>query len=121
MANRKLRLLYVAKLFQEQTDEDHTVTVNDIIDYLAALGIPAERKTIYDDLELLRLFGMDILHIRAKTHSYCLGQRTFELPELKMLIDVVQASPFLTARKSVELIDKLERLASTAQAGSLRR
>ena len=85
------------------------------------LGIPAERKAIYEDLELLRLVGMDIVHTRTKTHNFHLGQRTFELPELKMLIDVVQASPFLTAKKSMKLIGKLESLASTAQAGSLRR
>ena len=121
MAHKKLKLLYLAQLFQEQTDEEHTVTVKDMIAYLDKLGIPAERKAIYEDLELLRLVGMDIVHTRTKTHNFHLGQRTFELPELKMLIDVVQASPFLTAKKSMKLIGKLESLASTAQAGSLRR
>ena len=121
MAPKKLKLLYLAQLFQEQTDEEHTVTVKDMIAYLDKLGIPAERKAIYEDLELLRLVGMDIVHTRTKTHNFHLGQRTFELPELKMLIDVVQASPFLTAKKSMKLIGKLESLASTAQAGSLRR
>ena len=121
MAHKKLKLLYLAQLFQEQTDEEHTVTVKDMIAYLDKLGIPAERKAIYEDLELLRLVGMDIVHTRTKTHNFHLGQRTFELPELKMLIDVVQASPFLMAKKSMKLIGKLESLASTAQAGSLRR
>lgn len=121
MAHKKLKLLYLAQLFQERTDEEHTVTVKDMIAYLDKLGIPAERKAIYEDLELLRLVGMDIVHTRTKTHNFHLGQRTFELPELKMLIDVVQASPFLTAKKSMKLIGKLESLASTAQAGSLRR
>lgn len=121
MAHKKLKLLYLAQLFQEQTDEEHTVTVKDMIAYLDKLGIPAERKAIYEDLELLRLVGMDIVHTRTKTHNFHLGQRTFELPELKMLIDVVQASPFLTAKKSMKLIGKLESLARTAQAGSLRR
>ncbi len=121
MAHKKLKLLYLAQLFQEQTDEEHTVTVKDMIAYLDKLGIPAERKAIYEDLELLRLVGMDIVHTRTKTHNFHLGQRTFELPELKMLIDVVQASPFLTAKLSMKLSGKLESLASTAQAGSLRR
>ena len=121
MAHKKLKLLYLAQLFQEQTDEEHTVTVKDMIAYLDKLGIPAERKAIYEDLELLRLVGMDIVDTRTKTHNFHLGPRTFELPELKMLIDVVQASPFLTAKKSMKLIGKLESLASTAQAGSLRR
>ena len=121
MGDNKLRLLYVARLFWERTDEEHTVTVNDIIRHLEGLGVSAERKTVYDDLELLRTFGLDIVRTRTKTHNYYLGQRTFQLPELKMLIDVVQASPFLTVKKSMELIAKLEGLASAAQAGSLRR
>ena len=121
MAHKKLRLLYIARMLREQTDEDHTLTVNDMIQRLGRLGISAERKAIYDDLELLRTFGMDIVHTKTKTHNYHLGRREFELPELKLLIDVVQASPFLTAKKSMELIGKLEGLASAAQAGALRR
>ena len=121
MANKKMKLLYLAKLFLEQTDEEHTITVPDMIDYLERQGISAERKSNYDDLELLTLFGMDIIHTKTKTHNYYLGQRLFELPELKLLIDVVQASPYITARKSMELIGKLEKLTSTAQAGQLRR
>ena len=121
MAHKKLKLLYLARYLQERTDEEHPASVGDMIAYLAAVGIPAERKAIYDDLELLRTFGMDIVHVHGKTHGYYLGQREFELPELKLLIDVVQASPFLTAKKSMELIGKLEGLASAAQATSLRR
>ena len=98
MAHKKLKILYIAQLLMEQTDEEHTVTVKDIISYLERLGIPAERKAIYDDLALLEDFGMDIVRTKTKTHHYYLGQREFELPELKLLIDVVQSSPFLTAR-----------------------
>lgn len=121
MAHKKLKLLYLARFLREQTDEDHPATVGDMIDYLAMQGIPAERKAIYDDLELLRLFGLDIVYTQSKKHTYYLGQRDFELPELKLLIDVVQSSPFLTAKKSMELIGKLEGLASASQARSLRR
>lgn len=118
MAKKRLKLLYLAQLFQEQTDEAHTVTVADMIAYLAERGVSAERKAIYEDLELLRLAGLDIVHTKTKTHNYYLGQRRFELPELKLLIDVVQASPFLTAKKSMELIGKLEGLASAARRGA---
>ena len=121
MAHKKLKILYLAQCLQQQSDEEHPVSINDMIAYLEAMDIPAERKAIYDDLELLRAFGMDIVHIHGKTHGYYLGQREFELPELKLMIDVVQASPFLTAKKSMELIGKLEGLASNAQAKSLRR
>ena len=121
MAHKKLKILYLAKFLREQTDEEHPATVNDMIRYLGQYDISAERKAIYDDLELLRLYGMDIIYTKTKTHNYYLGQRDFELPELKLLIDVVQSSPFLTAKKSMELIGKLEGLASAAQAKELRR
>ena len=110
MAHKKLKILYLAKYLTEQTDETHPASVSDLIGYLDSLGIPAERKAIYDDLELLETFGMDIVHVRGKSHGYYLGQRKFELPELKLLIDVVRASAFLTAKKSMELIGKLESL-----------
>ena len=121
MAHKKLRILYLAQYLQEHSDEEHPVGMGDILAYLEGLDLPAERKAVYDDLELLRSFGMDIIHVRGKSHGYYLGQRTFELAELKLLIDVVQASPFLTAKKSMELIGKLERLASGPQARGLRR
>lgn len=121
MANKKLKLLYLARFLQEQTDEEHPKTVQDMIAYLAHWGISAERKSIYDDLGLLQLYGMDIQSVRSKSYGYFLGQRDFQLPELKMLIDVVQASPFLTPGKSMELIGKLERLTSQPNARQLRR
>ena len=91
MANKKLKLLYLARFLQEQTDEEHPKTVQDMIAYLERCGISAERKSIYDDLGLLQLYGMDIQSVRSKSYGYFLGQRDFQLPELKMLIDVVQA------------------------------
>lgn len=121
MAHKKLKLLYIARYLMEQTDEEHTVTVKDIIAHLESLGISAERKAVYDDLELLEYFGMDIVRTKGKTFDLHLGSRAFELPELKLLVDVVQASPFLTKKKSMQLIGKLETLTSRHQAASLRR
>ena len=121
MVHKKLKLLYIARFLLERTDEDHTATVKDVIAYLEGLGISAERKAIYDDLALLEEFGMDIVRTRTKTSNFYLGSRTFQLPELKMLVDVVQASPFLTQKKSMELIGKLERLTSRPRALELRR
>ena len=121
MANKKLKLLYLARYLQEETDERHPRTVQDMIAYLERCGISAERKSIYDDLELLTLYGMDVQSIRGKTYGYFLGDRDFQLPELKLLIDVVQASPFLTQGKSMELIAKLEKLTSRPNARQLRR
>ena len=121
MANKKLKLLYLARYLQEETDERHPRTVQDMIAYLERCGISAERKSIYDDLELLTLYGMDVQSVRGRTYGYFLGDRDFQLPELKLLIDVVQASPFLTQGKSMELIAKLEKLTSRPNARQLRR
>ena len=121
MANKKLKLLYLAQYLQEETDERHPRTLQDMIAYLERCGISAERKSLYDDLELLRLYGMDVQSVRGKSYGYFLGDREFQLPELKLLIDVVQASPFLTRNKSMELIAKLEHLTSRPNARQLRR
>lgn len=121
MTRKKLRILYLAQFLNEQSDEEHPVTLQDILEHLARCGITADRKSVYDDIEQLRLFGMDVLTVKGAHFGYYLGQRDFQLPELKMLIDVVQASPFLTANKSMALIGKLEKLASRPQAYQLRR
>lgn len=121
-ANQKLKLMYMAKLLYESTDESHGVSTQDIIDELAKWDISADRKTIYLDLEELRRFGMDILTEKSgRSISYHLVSRNFELPELKLLVDSVQASKFITEKKSIELIKKLEGLVSTYEAKQLSR
>ena len=121
MANKKLKLLYLARFLHEETDEQHPKTLQDMLAYLAAQGITAERKSVYDDLELLSLYGLDVQSVRGKTYGYFLGPRDFQLPELKLLIDVVQASPWRSRNKSMELIAKLEHLTSRPNARQLRR
>ena len=79
-SNQKLKLLYLLKILTEQTDEEHTMTVPQMIAELNKLGISAERKSIYDDLEYLRLFGVDICSQRSRTTDYFIGERDFELP-----------------------------------------
>lgn len=120
-SNQKLKLMYIQKLFFEKTDENNTITVNDIISYLNTVGISAERKSIYDDIEALQSFGLDIVKRKTKTHDYYLASRDFELSEIKMLIDSVQSSRFITHKKSLELIKKLETLTSHEQSKALRR
>lgn len=119
--NQKLKLLYLAKILLEKTDEEHTMTVQDMIAELKRFDISAERKSIYDDLENLRLFGLDICSRKTKTTDYFIGGREFELPELKLLVDSVQASKFITHKKSMELISKIEKLTSHANAKKLHR
>ncbi len=119
--NQKLKLLYIAKYFMENTDEEHFVTVPEIISYLNSNDISAERKAVYDDIECLKLFGLDICCEKAKTFNYYLASREFETPELKLLVDAVQASKFITVKKSFALIKKIETLTSKAGAGLLNR
>ena len=120
-SNQKLKLLYLLQYLTRQSDEHHTVTVAQMIEELARHGITAERKSIYDDLEALRLFGVDVVQKRDRSVSYYVGQREFELPELKLLVDSIQSSKFITQRKTVGLIRKLEGLASVYDAQLLER
>ena len=121
-ANQKLKILYLMKMIEEETDEEHALTVQQIADRLEAQGIHADRKTLYQDFEELRHFGMDLIcDQRGRSFYYYLGSREFELPELKLLVDSVQSAKFISDRKSKELIRKLEGLASTHQAKQLQR
>ena len=118
-SNQKLKLLYLAQFFTQETDENHPLSVQQLIERLAAQDIAAERKSIYDDIEALRQFGLEIL--KSGRGGYYLAARTFELAELKLLVDLCASSRFLTEKKSRSLIGKLESLASRYEAGSLAR
>jgi predicted DNA-binding transcriptional regulator YafY len=118
---QKLKLLYLMRILLTQTDESHMLTVNELISKLADHGVNAERKTIYGDIEALRQYGLDIMMEKSKSYGYYVASRDFEMPELKLLADAVQSSKFITEKKSLELIRKLEGLASIYDAGKLRR
>ena len=118
----KLKILYLYKLFLEKTDEEHSVSMPEIISYLNNNGIHAERKSVYGDIEALRLFGLDIIAERdSNGFAYKLGNRQFELAELKLLVDSVQSARFITEKKSNTLIKKIEGLSSTFEASKLQR
>jgi len=114
-------LLYLMKILLERTDEEHPLTMAALISALAEYNIPAERKSLYNDMELLRQFGLDVQTQKSKSVGYYIGGREFELPELKLLVDAVQGSRFITAKKSGQLIQKLSALTSVQQAKRLRR
>lgn len=120
--NQKQKMLYLAKIFLEETDEEHGLTLAEISQKLGAYGVTGDRKTLYLDFEELRRFGMDILSSKEGTAtSYRLVSRTFELPELKLLVDSVQSSKFITYKKTLALIRKIESLASVYEAQLLSR
>ena len=119
---KNLRALYLAKILYEQTDEAHPLSTNQLIAALREeFGISAHRVTIYEDMEQLRSFGLDIYTVKSTQNKYYLASRLFDLPELKLLIDAVESSKFITARKSEELVEKIGRLGSRHSADTLRR
>lgn len=118
--NQKKKILYLMKFFLEETDEAHPASMQQIMDYLEGWDVSAERKSIYRDIETLKDFGLDIVKTFNPAGYYLTG-RDFELPELKLLVDAVQASRFITEKKSMELIRKLEGLTSRAEARQLQR
>jgi len=110
------------KIFSEETDDLHPLTMPEIISKLAAYGVNANRKTLYLDFEELRNFGVDIISNKVGHDCYYnIGSRDFELPELKLLVDSVQSAKFITDRKSGELIKKLESLVSKYEGKQLQR
>lgn len=117
--NQRLKLLYLAKIFQEETDENAGLTMPQIIDRLREYGISAERKALYRDIKALCDFGMDIQRYRRSPVQYALAHREFSQPELLLLVDAVQSSRFLDKEKSQELIDSIRTLASKDQREAL--
>ncbi|MBR2724255.1 MAG: WYL domain-containing protein [Ruminococcus sp.] len=124
-SRQKQKLLHIMQMLIERTDENHGLTVAQIIEELESMGIPAERKSVYDDLEVLEQFGdsfgFELCRQKTNTVTYYIGSRVFQLAELKLLVDSIQSSKFITASKSNELISKVESLASVHEGRQLQR
>ena len=118
---QKMKTLCLMQILMQRTDEKHMMTANDLAAALQEYGFKAERKSIYADVEALQQFGLDIVQQKGSNPGYYVASRTFELPELKLLVDAVQSSKFITARKSAELIRKLESMTSKYEAQQLQR
>lgn len=113
------RLLYMLKLLYENTDEQHVMSTNEIIDWFTKRGIPVHRKTVKDDIDTLVQAGYDIETVHTNHSAFYFGEREFELPELKLLIDAVMSSRFITNEKSRKMIRKLTKLSSRYQSSDL--
>jgi len=119
---QKLKLIYLIKYLLDRTDENHKVMMSDIIEYLEENEITAERKSIYDDIEAIRGLGIDVIGEKSgKNYYYHVAGREFEVAELKLLVDAIQSSKFITEKKSSELIKKLGSLVSVHEAHQLQR
>ncbi len=120
--NQKLKLLYLVDILERKTDEQHPLNAAQLIEELSKVDISAERKSIYDDIEQLKQFGYDIVQNKSRINGgYYMASRSFELAELKVLVDSVQASRFISAKKTRELISKLEQLCSVYEETQLKR
>ena len=120
--DQKLRTLYLMQILLEETDEDHILNASQLIEQLnMKYGMDADRRTIYSDIDVLERFGLNITQLKGKTPGYYVDSRDFELAELKLLVDAVQSSKFITEKKTRELIRKLETLCSKSEAEQLSR
>ena len=120
--NQKLKIFYILDYLQQNSHENHPVRAQELIDMLQnKYGINCERKTVYSDIASLQDYGVDIVALPGKNGGYYIASRNFELPELKLLIDAVQSSRFLTEKKSRELIEKLCNQCSLHDAKLVRR
>ena len=117
--NQKYKLYHIIEYFKKYTDEEHTVSVSELIDYLSGLGITAERKSIYRDIQAMEELGYEIIQVHDKRFTYYLAEREFETAEVRTLVDAVASSRFITKKKSSELIKKLETLTNVHNAKRL--
>lgn len=121
-SNQKFKLYYLAKIMMEKTDEEHYISMPEILSALSAYEVTADRKSIYTDLKDLEKLGIYVEgEPDGRSYHYHVVSHQFELPELKLLVDAIQSSKFITARKSNDLIRKLEALVSKYEAKKLQR
>ena len=119
--NQKLKILHILDYLQKNSNEDRLVTAQELIRVLDQKGIRCDRKTVYSDIAALQDYGVDIVSVPGKNGGYYIASRIFELPELKLLIDAVQSSKYLTQKKSRELIEKLCRQCNEQDASLMKR
>lgn len=119
-SRNKLRILHLLDILKKRTDEEHILSSGELISLLAERGFSADRKSIYDDIACLTKFGYDVILTHSPKKGYFLGQREFELAEVRLLSDAVQAANFISESKSKALIEKIEKSISSYQAVNLR-
>lgn len=118
--SRKIKLLRLWEILRQETDENHPISTNDLIARLKKEGIDVDRKILYTDIELLNENGYEVLIDRAKSNRYYVVDRSFDIPEVRILMDAVQAAGFITEKKTRVLIDKIAELAGSRRAEVLK-
>ncbi len=117
---QKIRILILYEILKSETDENHKLTTNELLEKLKSHGLLCDRKTLYDDIDILNEYGFEVLTDKSKSNSYYVVSRDFEIPELRILIDAVQAAGFVTPKKSEELVDKIATLGGKNRAALLK-
>ncbi len=115
---QKVKLLYIADILKKYSDEDHPLNATEICDRLSRIGVTAERKAVYDDIEQLIGYGYDIIKTRIPKSGYFLASREFESPEIYLLADAVRTAKFISPKKSRELVSKLQNFLSDYEKAS---
>lgn len=121
--NQKLKLCYLSRIMLAKTDDEHHITMPEVQALLEEYDVTADRKALYRDMEALSALGIDVIGQKVKGggYEYYVGNKTFDLAELKLLVDAIQSSKFITEKKSKDLIEKLGQLASEYEAEQLKR
>ena len=117
----KLKLLYIKDILEKYTDEDNILNAGDIAQYLTEFGIECERKSIYKDIDVLIEYGLDIIKTSKPKTGWFIASRDFEPAELRLISDAIQAADFISKKKTRLLLEKTEKLTSTAYAKKLRK
>ena len=121
-SHQKLKLYYLSQIMTQMTDDEHFLTMPEIQAELAKYDVSADRKSLYDDMEALRVLGIDVIGEKVgKSFYYHVGKKQFDIAELKLLVDAIQSSKFITEKKSNDLIKKLTGMASDYEASQLKR
>ena len=118
----KIKLLKIWEILKQESDEDHPLSTGELLARLEKNGVACDRKTLYQDIAALNSFGYEVICKRGQhSNSYYVVDRSFDVPELRVLIDAVQAASFITERKTAELIDKIAALGGSNRAEILKR
>ena len=119
-SEQKIRLLVLYDILRKESDENNPLSTNELIEKLSQYGITATRQTVYDDIEMLNAFGYEIICDHGRNNRYFVGDRTFELPEVQILLHAVGASKALSGKKSAVLTDKIAELLGNVQADKVK-